>query len=80
MVLLHHGEPADMGWGFNQPGAGSRTDYPVPIPARRNRGLLAAAMDHAGFVNYPAEWWHWSYGDRYWAFQTSRETALYGPR
>lgn len=80
LVLLHHGEPADMGWGFNQPGEGSRTGHPVPAPARRNRDLLAAAMDTAGFINYPAEWWHWSYGDRYWAFQASRETALYGPR
>ncbi len=69
-----------MGWGFNQPGEGSQTDHPVPEPARYNRDLLAAAMDAAGFINYPAEWWHWSYGDRYWAFQTSRDTALYGPR
>ncbi|ABX41733.1 hypothetical protein Cphy_1358 [Lachnoclostridium phytofermentans ISDg] len=21
-----------------------------------------------GFVNYPTEWWHWSYGGCYWAF------------
>jgi zinc D-Ala-D-Ala dipeptidase len=80
LVLLHQGEYADMGWGFNQPGEGSRTDHPVPGPARRNRDLLTAAMDAAGFINYPAEWWHWSYGDRYWAFQTFRDTALYGPR
>lgn len=79
LVLLHHGEYADMGWGFNQPGEGSRTGYPVPGSARRNRDLLATAMDAAGFINYPAEWWHWSYGDRYWAFQISGETALYGP-
>ena len=24
----------------------------------------------AGLVNYPTEWWHWSYGDRYWALVT----------
>jgi zinc D-Ala-D-Ala dipeptidase len=80
LVLLYHRAYADMGWGFNQPGEGSRTDHPVAGSARRNRDLLAAAMHTAGFINYPAEWWHWSYGDRYWAFQTSAETALYGPR
>jgi zinc D-Ala-D-Ala dipeptidase len=80
LVLLYQGGHCDMGWGFNQPGEGSRTDYGVPGPARRNRDLLAQALDAAGFINYPAEWWHWSYGDRYWAFQTSREAALYGPR
>lgn len=79
VILLRQGEPADMGWGFNQPGEGSRTAYPVPEDARRSRDILATAMDAAGFVNYPAEWWHWSYGDRYWAFQTSQQ-ALYGPR
>jgi zinc D-Ala-D-Ala dipeptidase len=67
-----------MGWGFNQPGEGSCTAAPVTEGARRHRDILASAMDTAGFVNYPAEWWHWSYGDRYWAFQTGRSTALYG--
>lgn len=80
LILLHHGEAAEMGWGFNQPGEGSRTAYPLDGPAKQNRDILGHAMDAAGFINYPAEWWHWSYGDRYWAFQSSGETALYGPR
>lgn len=45
---------------------------------RRNRALLHAVMDQAGFVNYPTEWWHFSYGDHYWAFHTDRAAALYG--
>lgn len=48
--------------------------------ARSHRRLLRYVLTRSGFVNYPTEWWHWSYGDRYWAFQTSRDTALYGPR
>ena len=44
-----------------------------------NRAILGEAMLSAGFVNYPTEWWHWSYGDRYWAFQTVAEAAIYGP-
>ncbi|MGH3267896.1 MAG: M15 family metallopeptidase [Trebonia sp.] len=79
VVLLRGGRAADMGWGFNQPGEGSRTAAPVTSAARRHRDVLASAMNAAGFINYPAEWWHWSYGDRYWAFQTGHGTALYGP-
>ncbi|MER7205532.1 M15 family metallopeptidase [Streptosporangium sp. NPDC000239] len=48
--------------------------------ARRNRELMGAALDAAGLVNYPTEWWHWSYGDRYWAMTTGAPSALYGPR
>lgn len=46
--------------------------------ARTNRKLLEDAMMQAGFVNYPYEFWHWSYGDRYWAYATQQNTALYG--
>jgi D-alanyl-D-alanine dipeptidase len=79
IVLLCHDGAADMGWGFNQPGEGSRTAAPVTAAARRHRDLLGDAMTAAGFINYPAEWWHWSYGDRYWAFQTGHGTTRYGP-
>jgi D-alanyl-D-alanine dipeptidase len=47
--------------------------------ARTNRALLADVLSAAGLVNYPTEWWHWSYGDRYWAYVEDRPTALYGP-
>jgi D-alanyl-D-alanine dipeptidase len=47
--------------------------------ARANRELLARALRGAGLVNYPTEWWHWSYGDRYWALVTGAPAALYGP-
>lgn len=47
--------------------------------ARANRDLLARVLTGAGLVNYPTEWWHWSYGDRYWALLTGAPAALYGP-
>ncbi|MFC6286013.1 M15 family metallopeptidase [Nocardioides sp. GCM10027113] len=43
------------------------------------RRELARAMTAAGLVNYPTEWWHWSYGDRYWALVTGQPAARYGP-
>lgn len=48
--------------------------------ARAHRETLGAALTAAGLVNYPTEWWHWSYGDRYWALMTGAPAALYGPR
>ncbi len=47
--------------------------------ARHHRSLLTSAMTAAGFVNYPTEWWHWSFGDRYWAYVTFAPHATYGP-
>lgn len=49
----------------------------VRSPAREHRQVLVTAMAAAGFVNYPTEWWHWSYGDRYWAAVTGAPVAHY---
>ncbi|UUU19352.1 M15 family metallopeptidase [Streptomyces sp. DSM 40750] len=56
------------------------TDAPgLAATARRNRRTLSAALSTAGLTNYPTEWWHWSYGDRYWALATGAAAARYGP-
>jgi D-alanyl-D-alanine dipeptidase len=52
----------------------------IGADARAHRRLLAAVLSPLGFVNYPTEWWHWSYGDRYWALVTGAPHAIHGPR
>ena len=47
--------------------------------ARVNRDLLARVLCREGLVNYPTEWWHFSFGDRYWALVTGVDAARYGP-
>jgi D-alanyl-D-alanine dipeptidase len=47
--------------------------------ARTNRSLMADVLTSAGLVNYPTEWWHWSFGDRYWAYCEKQPNAIYGP-
>jgi zinc D-Ala-D-Ala dipeptidase len=47
--------------------------------ARANRLLLCEAMEREGFANYVREWWHYSYGDRYWAFLRGEPRAIYAP-
>lgn len=70
LVLLDaDGTELDMGSPLNKAGPLMRTDAEgIPEAAKDNRGTLLAAMEGAGFVNYGHEWWHFSYGDRYWAF------------
>ena len=51
----------------------------VSAHARAHRDVLTAALEGAGLVNYPTEWWHWSFGDRYWAIATGAAHAVYGP-
>jgi D-alanyl-D-alanine dipeptidase len=36
-------------------------------------------MEAEGFANYVREWWHYSHGDRYWAWRTGADKAMYGP-
>lgn len=51
----------------------------IPLEARALRLVLADALSAVGLVNYPTEWWHWSFGDRYWALMTGAAWAPYGP-
>ncbi|AXE34671.1 M15 family metallopeptidase [Chromobacterium phragmitis] len=76
------GQELDMGCPFNADSEESNgacyTDAAgLSETARANRAVLIAAMTAAGFINYPSEWWHWSYGDRYWAAVTGAPAALY---
>jgi zinc D-Ala-D-Ala dipeptidase len=78
------GNAVDMGTEINATPEASRggcyfaADNISP-EARRHRELLDTALGSAGLVNYPTEWWHWSYGDRYWAVLRGAPSALYGP-
>jgi zinc D-Ala-D-Ala dipeptidase len=49
----------------------------ISAAAQQNRRMLRSAMESAEFVNYDHEWWHYSFGDRYWAFKTDAAHALY---
>jgi D-alanyl-D-alanine dipeptidase len=51
----------------------------IPLPQKRTSKLLISALAAAGLVNHPARWWHWSYGDRFWAHTSRTPHARYGP-
>lgn len=45
---------------------------------RKNREILRDALSKSGLVNYPSEWWHYSFGDRLWARLTGSKLAIFG--
>lgn len=80
-----HGRELDLGTRMNaspedSAGASYTAADNISGEARANREILGTALTVAGLVNYPTEWWHWSFGDRYWALATGAAAALYGPR
>lgn len=44
---------------------------------KSNRLILLEAMLSAGFANLAHEWWHYSYGDQYWAVFYGKDKAHY---
>ncbi|MBS3904362.1 MAG: D-alanyl-D-alanine carboxypeptidase family protein [Simkania sp.] len=45
--------------------------------AKHHRHIMTSALSQVDFVNYPNEYWHWSYGDRYWAYHRQASHAIY---
>ncbi|MBS0288859.1 MAG: D-alanyl-D-alanine dipeptidase [Proteobacteria bacterium] len=83
-LIDEKGNPVDMGilpkdWLKDKDGQLSRSlSTKISRQARKNREIMADALRAVGFVNYPAQYWHWSYGDQYWAYQTHQDYAVYG--
>lgn len=78
-IVNKNGVPLDMGTAPLHMGVESAMYYKCITPQQnQNRQILATIMMCAGFNNYPAEWWHWSYGDRMWAAYQDKKFAIYG--
>lgn len=45
---------------------------------RGNRLFLREALMTQGFAPFNGEWWHFSYGDRDWAYFYNHDAAIYG--
>lgn len=83
VVLLQGGKEVWMGTQFNaEPSETENRTFMNSVlideEAKKNRNILIRVMEMNGFINYPAEWWHWSYGDKYWAF-IKKCASLYAP-
>ena len=85
LTLTDNGDELDLGTAVNATPTDSANACftaadNIPTGARDCRRVLCEALSDAGLVNYPPEWWHWSYGDRYWAAVTGAACSIYAPR
>lgn len=82
-LLDDKGQPVEMGihpkdWMLDTDGVVSLTESEhISEEAKRNRAIMSTVLSKVGFANYPTEYWHWSYGDRYWAYSKHQAHALY---
>ena len=84
-ILDPEGRELEMGCGFDAftdktcaayYEAPEHTMTPEEEQIRENRRLLYYTMTDAGFTNLPSEWWHYDYGDRFWAYY-QKKPAIY---
>jgi len=82
------GIPLDLGGEIDFIGAKSRPDFyekdslMMPYSKKKifhkRRTILLSVMEHAGFVQHPGEWWHFSFGDQLWSWFSDQDNAIYG--
>ena len=84
VCLVRDGTVLDCGTGYAPSDEASRRKVAMfarglTARQRSNRRILRRAMESAGFVWYPGEWWHYCYGDRMWAVYMGKAECPYGP-
>jgi D-alanyl-D-alanine dipeptidase len=52
----------------------------VDPEAKKNRMILRSAMMTSGFAPFNGEWWHFSFGDREWAFYFKKDKAFFAQK
>ena len=82
LTLLYHNIPIDMGSEFDTFDETSHTDYyekhNTNETAKNNRRMLKDIMTKEGFTNLPSEWWHYEYGDGFWADYNNTDAIYTG--
>lgn len=74
-----NGTELDMGTKYEEYNEKTKTySKNINEESTKNRKMLLKNMKELGFVNFPAEWWHFCYGDKMWAAYKGKKQAFYG--
>lgn len=80
-LLDEFGKELNMGTAFDSFENKAYTDYferQDNQEIKNNRRLLYSIMIGSGFTNLPSEWWHYDYGDQFWAYYSNRPAIYMG--
>jgi zinc D-Ala-D-Ala dipeptidase len=87
-IIGANGLPLWMGTSFDHFGPEAATNFfedssriksRMDWVARQNRRLLCYVMKKVGLTNYSEEWWHFDFGNQFWAKVSGGERAFLGP-
>ena len=86
-LLDETGNPLDMGGDIDELSPRSQPDYYQQLTPQNSaegqkftqyqqrRDFLNNIMTSAGFLRHPGEWWHFSKGDQFWAWQQNQRQS-----
>jgi D-alanyl-D-alanine dipeptidase len=81
-VVDEKGCSLDMGCNFDEFSELAHTSYfegsECYSEVQNNRRMLYNVMISEGFTNLPSEWWHYDYGNSFWAFYSGQSSKYYG--
>ncbi len=88
-IQNNHGEWLDFGTGFDDFSEVANTAYYERKCEQQkltdhehtileNRRFLYQLLSDVGFTNYHQEWWHFDYGNQWWAQRKEETAAIYG--
>lgn len=82
LTIAYNGVELNMGSKFDDFSNKSWTnhfeEYTEDVEVRDNRRLLYNLMISEGFTNLPSEWWHYDYGNKFWAYFTGNISVYKG--
>lgn len=79
ITLVKNGVEIDMGTKYEEYNKKTITKNKLLTKEQKmNRDYLRKKLENEGFSNFPAEWWHYSYGDRMWAAYKYKKSCIYG--
>ena len=78
-LVDNNGKEIDMGTKYEEYNEKTITKNKfITNEQKQNRRYMIEKLEKLGFNNFPAEWWHFSYGDKMWAAYKNKKTCMYG--